>query len=140
MTTSPDVLPTPVQAIVSAQARRRPVTMITSDADGCPRACLPADGDLRVIDDQHLRVALWPTSPTAVNLERGAPVLLIATAPPDVHLVHATARRLVNAAMIWAHYELTVTSSQIADHGTAPQAQPAQFSNTTSTRGEVLEM
>ncbi|WP_433334693.1 hypothetical protein [Spirillospora sp. CA-294931] len=121
MTTTPDVLPAPVRAIVSAQARRRPVSLVTTDADGSPRACLPADGDLRVLDDHHLRVALWPTSPTALNLERGAPVLLIASAPPDVYLIHAKARHLPNAAMIWSHYELTITSAHRADQGTQPR-------------------
>ncbi|WP_067464274.1 hypothetical protein [Actinomadura macra] len=114
--------------------------MITCDADGRPRACRPADEDLRVVDDRHIRVALWPTSPTAVNLERGALTLLIATAPPDVYLIHATARRLVGAAMIWAHYELTISSTELADHGTGPQAQPVRFGDAPDTRREILEM
>lgn len=64
--------------------------MITCGADGPPQVCVPDWGELRAVDDRHLRVAVWPTDPTAVNLDGGAPVLLIVTALSDVYLVRAT--------------------------------------------------
>lgn len=137
MTASPDVLSTSLDAIRSSQARQRPVIMITCAVDGRPRICVPDCGELRVIGDR-LRVAIWPDSPTAVNLDRGEPVLLIVTGSPDVHLIRATARRLADAAMVWAHYELTVTSARTADRGTAPYVQPVQLSGNTDAREEIL--
>ncbi|GAA2632251.1 hypothetical protein SMC26_21430 [Actinomadura fulvescens] len=122
MTTSPEPLSTAVKAITSAQARQHPIVMMTRPEHARPEVCVPDWGELRVIDDRRLRVAVWPSDPTAVNLDHDAPTLLIVTAPTGVHLIHATARRLPNAAMVWAHYELTITSAHVADRGTAPQA------------------
>ncbi|MFA1541563.1 hypothetical protein [Actinomadura monticuli] len=138
-TASPDVLSASFEAIRSSQARERPVVMITCAADGPPSACVPETGELRVIEDRCLRVAVWPDSPTALDLERGEPVLLIVTGSPDVHLIRATARRLVDAAMVWAHYDLTITSARIADRGTAPYLPSAQFSDDVDAREEILE-
>ncbi|MGP4022827.1 hypothetical protein [Actinomadura sp. 3N407] len=139
MTASPDVLSTSIDAIRSSQARQRPVIMITCAADGRPGVCVPDSGELRVIEDRCLRVAIWPDNPTAIDLNRGEPVLLIVTGSPDVHLIRATARRLVDVAMVWAHYDLTITSARIADRGTAPYVQSAQLSGNTDVRNEVLE-
>ncbi|MEU8800675.1 hypothetical protein [Spirillospora sp. NPDC048819] len=139
MTASPDVLSTSIDAIRSSQARQRPVIMVTCAADGRPWVCVPDSGELRVIEDRCLRVAIWPDNPTATDLDRGEPVLLIVTGSPDVHLIRATARRLADAAMVWAHYDLTITSSRIADRGTAPYLQSAQLSGSTDVRKEVLE-
>ncbi|NKZ03246.1 hypothetical protein [Actinomadura latina] len=137
LTASPDVLSTSFDVIRSSQARERPVVMITCAADGRPWACVPDAGELRVIEDRCLRVAIWPDSPTAIDLDRGEPVLLIVTGSPDVHLIRATARRLADAAMAWAHYDLTITSAQIADRGTAPYL--PQFSGDIDAREEILE-
>ncbi|MFD0687827.1 hypothetical protein ACFQZM_25255 [Actinomadura fibrosa] len=115
-----EVLPAAVNAITSSPGRQRPIVMVTSDADGRPRVCVPDWGDLRVLDDRRLRVAIWPSDPTALNLDRDAPVLLIVTALSEVYLVDATARRLEGAAMVWAHYELTITSARAAGRGTVP--------------------
>ncbi|TDD70324.1 hypothetical protein E1293_34930 [Actinomadura darangshiensis] len=120
MVLSSEVLPAAVRAIDGAPSRQRPVVLITCGADGAPRACVPDWGELRVVDERRLRVAIWPSDPTAVNLDHDAPALLIVTALSDVYLVHATPRRLVDAAMVWAHYELTITSAHIADRGTTP--------------------
>lgn len=120
MAFSSEVLPAAVQAISSAPSRQHPVVMITCAPDGRPRVCVPDWGELRVLDDRRLRVAVWPSDPTAADLDRGAPVLLIVTALSEVYLVHATPGRLENAAMVWAHYELTITSARLADRGTAP--------------------
>ncbi|MFB4305151.1 hypothetical protein [Actinomadura sp. GTD37] len=136
MAAPPDVLSTSLDAIRSAQARQRPVIVITCAADGRPRVCVPDAGELRVIEDRRLRVAIWPDNPTAIDLDRGEPVLLVVTGSPDVHLIRATARRLVGAAMVWAHYDLTITSARIADQGTTPAPQPAQQGHTTK---ETLE-
>ncbi|WUH99212.1 hypothetical protein OHR68_37830 [Spirillospora sp. NBC_00431] len=151
MTASPDVFPTSsstslnlstsLNAIKSSQARQRPVVMIIYAVDGPPRIFVPDAGELRVLDDRFLRVAIWPGSPTAADLDRGLPILLIVPAAPDVHLVRATARRLDNAAMVWAHYDLTVTSARIATRGTAPFAQPARVSDETDPgEGESEEL
>lgn len=121
MAFSSEVLPAAVEAIAGSPSRQRPVVMVTCGADGRPRVCVPDWGELRVVGDRRLRVAVWPSDPTAVNLERDAPALLIVTALSDVYLVHATARRLVDAAMVWAHYELTITSARIAERGTTPR-------------------
>ncbi|MEO3830302.1 hypothetical protein [Actinomadura sp. B10D3] len=118
------VLPAAVTAITSSPSHQRPVVMITPGADGLPQVCVPDWGELRAVDDRRLRVAVWPTDPTAVSLDGGAPVLLIVTAMSEVFLVRATPRRLVNAAMVWAHYELTITSARIADRGTSPRLEP----------------
>ncbi|MFG2248912.1 hypothetical protein [Spirillospora sp. NPDC048823] len=139
MTASPDDLSTSIDAIRNSQARQRPVIMVTCAADGRPRVCVPNSGELRVIEDRCLRVAIWPDTPTATDLDRGEPVLLIVTAATDVHLIRATARRLADAAMVWAHYDLTITSAQIADRGTAPYLQPAQLIGDINTRKEVLK-
>ncbi|TDB76234.1 hypothetical protein E1264_38860, partial [Actinomadura sp. KC216] len=120
MSASPDVLATYLNAIKSSQARQRPVVMITYSAEGPPRVCVPDIGELRVIDGRLLRVAIWPDSPTAADLDRGVSILLIVPASPDVHLIRATARRLSGAAMVWAHFDLTITSARIAARGTAP--------------------
>jgi hypothetical protein len=98
--------------------------MITCGADGRPQVCVPDWGELRAVGDRRLRVAVWPSDPTAVNLDHDAAALLIVTAMSDVYLVDATARRLANAAMVWAHYELTITSARIADRGTTPRLRP----------------
>ncbi|MFG2003454.1 hypothetical protein ACGFNU_30275 [Spirillospora sp. NPDC048911] len=133
MTTSPDMLSTAIKAIAGSQARQHPILMITRAPDGDSRVCVPDWGELRVMDDRRLRVAVWPSDPTAANLDRGAPILLIVTALSDVHLIHATPRRLVNAAMQWAHYELTITSARIVDRGTTPRLQAGP-----GTESEVL--
>ncbi|WP_242905093.1 hypothetical protein [Actinomadura terrae] len=124
MSFSPEVLPAAVNAIANSPSRQRPVVMITCGADGLPQVCVPDWGELRAVGDRHLRVSVWPTDPTAINLDRAAPVLLVVTALSDVYLVHATARRLADAAMVWAHYELTITSARIADRGTTPRLVP----------------
>jgi hypothetical protein len=124
MAFSPEVLPAAVNAISGAPARHHPVIMITSAPDGMPRVCVPDWGELRAVDDRHLRVAVWPSGPTAADLDRDPSVLLIVTALSEVYLVNAAARRLENAAMVWAHYELTITSARIADRGTTPGAPP----------------
>ncbi|TDC64890.1 hypothetical protein E1200_19345 [Actinomadura sp. GC306] len=116
----PDVLSTSIDAIRSSQARQRPIVMVTCAADGLPWVCVPDCGELRVIEDRYLRVAIWPDDPAVDDLERGEPVLLIVTGPPDVHLIRAKARRLTDAAMVWAHYDLTITSARTADRGTTP--------------------
>ncbi|TDD20248.1 hypothetical protein E1287_41490 [Actinomadura sp. KC06] len=138
MTASPDVLATSLNAIKNSQARQRPVIMITYTADGPPRVCVPDIGELRVIDGRLLHVAIWPDSPTAADLDRGVPVLLIVPAAPDVHLIRATARRLTGAAMVWAHFDLTITSARIAARGTAPApfTQPVRPSEGPDTSGE----
>ncbi|MFA1550299.1 hypothetical protein [Actinomadura chokoriensis] len=123
MAFSSEVLPAAVQAIASSPSRQRPVVMVTCGADGQPRVCVPDWGELRVVGDQRLRVAVWPSDPTAVNLDRDPSALLIVPALADVYLIHATARRLVDAAMVWAHYELTITSARVADRGTTPHLQ-----------------
>lgn len=123
---SSEVLPAAVKAITSSPSRQRPVVMVTCGADLRPQVCVPDWGELRVVEDRHLRVAVWPSDPTAVNLDRDAPVLLLVTALSDVYVVNATARRLVNAAMVWAHYELTITSARIADRGTTPHLEPVR--------------
>ncbi|GGP95639.1 hypothetical protein GCM10010187_09030 [Actinomadura coerulea] len=130
MAFSPEVLPAAVQAISTAPSRQHPVVMITSAPGGRPQVCVPDWGELRVLDDRRLRVAVWPSGPTAADLDRGTPVLLIVTALSDVYLVQATARRLENAAMVWAHYELTITSARLADRGTAPRL-PRDAEDTT---------
>lgn len=132
MAFSPEVLPAAVQAIGSAPSRQHPVVMITCAPDGRPRICVPDWGELRVLDDRRLRVAVWPSGPTAADLDRGTPVVLIATALSDVYLVHAEPRRLENAAMVWAHYELTITSARLADRGTAPDLPPAREADDTT--------
>ncbi|MFI0486812.1 hypothetical protein [Actinomadura sp. 9N215] len=140
MTSSPDVLSPSLDAIKSSQARQRPVVMITYAPDGPPRVCVPDAGELRVIDGRLLHVAVWPDSPTAADLDRGLPVLLIVPASPDVHLIRATAHRLVGAAMVWAHYDLTIISARIAVRGTAPApfAQPVRVSDEADAGEEVL--
>ncbi|MES9537643.1 hypothetical protein [Actinomadura sp. NPDC000600] len=120
MAFSPEVLPAAVQALSGAPARHHPVIMITCAPDGRPRVCVPDWGELRVVGDRHLRVAVWPSGPTAADLDRDPSVLLIVTALSEVYLVDAAARRLENAAMVWAHYELTITSARTADRGTVP--------------------
>lgn len=120
MTALPDVVSTSLDAIRSAQSRQRPVVMVTVAPDGSPRVCVPDCGELRVIDGRLLRMAAWPDSAAAADLDRGGPVLLIVPEAGDVRLVHATARRIPGAAMAWYHYELTVTSARVADRGTAP--------------------
>lgn len=132
MAFSPEVLPAAVQAISSASSRQHPVVLITCAPDGSPRACVPDWGELRVLDDRRLRVAVWPSGPTAADLDRGTPVLLIVTALSDVYLVQAAARRLENAAMVWAHYELTITSARLADRGTAPRLPSARDAEDTT--------
>ncbi|WP_089309754.1 hypothetical protein [Actinomadura mexicana] len=132
MAFSPEVLPAAVQAISSAPSRQHPVVMITCAPDGRPRVCVPDWGELLVLDDRHLRVAVWPSAPTAADLDRGTPVLLIVTALSEAYLVHATARRLENAAMVWAHYELTITSALPADRGTAPRLPSARDAEDTT--------
>ncbi|NDU72728.1 hypothetical protein GWI34_08810 [Actinomadura sp. DSM 109109] len=121
MAFTPEVLPAAVRAIGSAPSRQRPIVMITTAADGRPQVCVPDWGELRVLGDRHLRVAVWPSDPTAACLDRGAPVLLVVPDLSDVYLVHATPRRLENAAMVWAHYDLAITSARLADRGTAPR-------------------
>ena len=135
-TAPPDVLATSIDAIRSSQARQRPIVMITCAADGLPWVCVPDWGELRVIEDRCLRVAIWPDDPTVDDLDRGEPVLLIVTGSPDVHLIRATARRLADAAMVWAHYDLTITSARRADRGTAPYS--AQLGPDTAARSEIL--
>ncbi|WP_141582542.1 hypothetical protein [Actinomadura sp. WMMA1423] len=122
MAFSPEVLPAAVRAIAGAPARQHPVIMITCSPDGRPRVCVPDWGELRVVGERHLRVAVWPSDPTASDLDRDPSVLLIVTAVSEVYLVHAAARRLDHAAMVWAHYELTITSARIADRGTTPRS------------------
>jgi len=109
-----------VTAIRSSQSRQRPVLLITSGPGG-PRVCVPDWGELRVIDDRHLRVAIWPADPTAADLDHAVPALLVVSAPTGVHSVDIKARRLENAAMVWAHYELTITSARPVDRGTTPR-------------------
>lgn len=138
MAASPDVLATSIDAIRSSQARQRPIVMITCAADGLPWVCVPDCGELRVIEDLCLRVAIWPDDPTVDDLDRGEPVLLIVTGSPDVHLIRATPRRLAGAAMAWAHYDLTITSARIADRGTAPYLRTSQPSTDTTAPREVL--
>ncbi|WP_258940573.1 hypothetical protein [Actinomadura luteofluorescens] len=132
MAFSPEVLPAAVQAISSASSRQHPVVLITCAPDGSPRVCVPDWGELRVLDDRRLRVAVWPSGPTAADLDRGTPVLLIVTALSDVYLVQAAARRLENAAMVWAHYELAITSARLADRGTAPRLPSARDAEDTT--------
>ncbi|XRQ06960.1 hypothetical protein ACN3XK_62240 [Actinomadura welshii] len=135
-TAPPDVLATSIDAIRSSQARQRPIVMITCAADGLPWVCVPDWGELRVIEDRCLRVAIWPDDPTVDDLDRGEPVLLVVTGSPDVHLIRATARRLADAAMVWAHYDLTITSARKADRGTVPYT--AQLGPGTAARSEIL--
>ncbi|TDC79425.1 hypothetical protein [Actinomadura sp. 7K507] len=138
-TASPDVLSTSIDAIRSSQARQRPVIMITCVGEGLPWIRVPDWGELRVTEDRRLRVAIWPDDPTASDLDRGEPVLLIVTGSPDVHLIRATAHRLADAAMVWAHYDLTITSARIADRGTAPYLQPTRLNGDQGTRKEILK-
>ncbi|MBO2452994.1 hypothetical protein J4573_38290 [Actinomadura barringtoniae] len=82
---------------------------------------MPDWGELRVLDDRHLRVAVWPADPTALDLDHEVPAMLVASAPTGVYSVDIKARRLENAAMVWAHYELTITSARLVDRGTTPR-------------------
>lgn len=137
MTAPPDVLSTSIDAIRSSQARQRPIVMVTCAADGLPWVCVPDCGELRVIEDRCLRVAIWPDDPAVDDLDRGEPVLLIVPGSQDVHLIRATARRLADAAMVWAHYDLTITSARTADRGTAPYLSPdttTEVLNSTAPR------
>jgi hypothetical protein len=138
MTVAPDVLSTSLNAIKSSQARRRPTIMIVNAEDGTPRISVPDCGELRVLDDRRLRVAIWPDDPVAADLDRGAPVLLIVADSPDVHLIRATAHRLDNAAMVWTHYDLTVTSTEIATRGTGLHNQLPEPAAETDVHEEVL--
>lgn len=115
-----EALSTALDALRSAQARQRPIILITSGT--APRVCVPDSGELRVLDGS-LRVAIWPDTPVAADLDAGASVLLVVPATADVHLIQATARQLANAAMVWTHYDLTITSTRIVAPGTAPYAQ-----------------
>ncbi len=55
--------------------------LVTTDEDGTPRPCMLSAGEVLVVDDRHIRVALWPGTTTAKNLERGGRTLFCFVAP-----------------------------------------------------------
>lgn len=68
--------------------------LATTDDNGTPRLAMVGAGELLAVDDQTLRVALWPGTRTAHNLARGTPVLLTAVRPGSVVNVRADPRPL----------------------------------------------
>lgn len=68
--------------------------LVTSDPDGVPRPCMLSVGEILVVDDQTIRLALWSGSHTDDNLGRGSDALLCFWAPETVLYVKGSSRSL----------------------------------------------
>jgi hypothetical protein len=58
--------------------------VVTTDEDGTPRPCMLSAGEILAVDDEHLRVMLWPSTTTSKNLARGVRTLFCYVAPGEV--------------------------------------------------------
>lgn len=70
-----DRLPPEVVAAFDGTALERMIgaafLLITVDGDASPRPCMVSAGEVLSVGDRALRVALWPGTRTANNLDRG---------------------------------------------------------------------
>ena len=69
------------------------VELVTVDADGWPRVALLSAGEIVAIGAERLRLALWPASRSAANLERSGRALLALVWEGAAHRVGNEAAR-----------------------------------------------
>lgn len=93
--------------------------LVTTDEDGAPRIGMVSAGELLARDERTLRVALWPGTHTARNLERGGTALFGAVSPGSVVYVRLRPERLVTPADLEC-FELTVTGVREDAHPGMP--------------------
>jgi len=76
--------------------------IVTVDEDGAPRPCMLSVGEILVMDEHTIRLAVWPNSTTAANLRRGSGVLLSYVAPNTVLYVRGHTLRTWQARVLAA--------------------------------------
>jgi len=138
-------LPGPVLDVLAPEESLRPegqcIVLVTVDPDGQPRPCLLSVGELLAMDDRRLRTAVWQTSRTTANLDRGSPALLVVAAPPDAFHIRTLPRRLPDAPPSpLARFELDVISVEVDGHDGLPVTQPMWFAAKDGYGPEVLAM
>lgn len=88
--------------------------VITVDADGSPRPCMLSAGEILVMDEHTIRLAVWPDSSTAANLRRGSRVVLCYVKPDTVLYASGRALRTWNSKFLAA--EIGVDEVAADDH------------------------
>jgi hypothetical protein len=87
---------------------------VTVDADGSPRPCMLSVGEILVVDEHTIRLAVWPDSSTAANLRRGGRVVLCYVRPNTVLYVSGHTVRTWDDKLLAA--EISVDGVAADDH------------------------
>lgn len=140
-----DHLPAGLARLFASEERERAegqcFILVTADQDYTPRPCLLSIGEILLIDDRHMRIAVWPDSRTTANLQRGNPVLMTCALPPDTFHIRARPRPLPPApANDLVRFELEVSSVERDGHEGMPVTQPMWFAARDNLRETVREM
>jgi hypothetical protein len=110
--------------------------LLTMDADGMPRPCMLSAGELLAVDERTLRVALWPGTRTAANLERDGRALLCYVDAEAVLYVRGTVRPLDVTGPL-PSFELAVESVESDAHAGMPVTSGIRFA---VERGDVASV
>jgi hypothetical protein len=92
------VVPAALRAVLDDEDLSRgdgfTVQLMTVRGDGWPHLTLLSVGEVVVIDERRLRLALWPDSTSASNLAVRGQLTLSAVIAPTSYLVRASAHRV----------------------------------------------
>jgi hypothetical protein len=114
--------------------------VMTSDPDGTPRPCMLSAGELLVIDDRTIRMALWPNGRTGANLRRGGRAVICFVAPKLVFYVRGRPRELARGHdPEIERFEVTVEAVDSDAHEGLPVTHGIQFGSTPEVRRAMLE-
>lgn len=138
-----DRLPAKLQAAFNGQDIEQKIGLaylvVTTDPDGTPRPCMLSAGEILVLDDQTMRVALWPRTHTADNLRRQSPVAICFVAPNTVLYVKGRPRQLGPSGTTDIEgFEIKVDSVESDIHEGLPVTQGISFSCQKADRGALL--
>jgi hypothetical protein len=91
------------------------ILVLTVRDDGWPHQAMVSAGELVLMDDRRLALALWPTSTSAANATANGQVTLAAVIGPTSYTVRARARRVDDLVTplggTLARFELTVVAA-----------------------------
>lgn len=68
--------------------------LCTVDEDESPRFSMLSAGEILAVEDETIRLALWPRTQTGANIRRGSPAVLCFVAPGTVYYARGRGRGL----------------------------------------------
>ena len=106
------VVPPALAELLAAEpgAEGTAILVLTMRPDGFPHQAMVSVGELAVLDDKRLALALWPTSTSAANIKRTNALTLAVVIGATSYTVRATATQGDDVGTL-ARFDLTVVGA-----------------------------